>query len=358
MPTTSTSDFVDVSSDCRRSMGLTAGAIALLGFGEACLRCRRPVPLGLACRFAVFNLVPSFVWKSIDMSVIFKSAKVSLAEAVDASVLSETLRSFRYIVASSSVLYHFVHLRDSRASSEKVVRLTTSTSRLTPHSVQAHGDHFAIVEIERATPNVTQLDMQQWCLHQLDATRSDVFLVEADLSSVTCAAQATAILEKVRHVIAPFRGPRAFMRRMEAVVVLLASPSTAPEMLVDRDWDISVNSASIVSTHLLDMLEASCSRTSNPSPDDADNDAIEKPALDHPVIIHTESMDQYQALAHGLLQAQRIPLRYREGDRASTDPAAVHVIAFQKASSAVERMHVLMDLGALVPNNWTCLTTG
>ncbi|ETV75727.1 hypothetical protein, variant [Aphanomyces astaci] len=328
-----------------RSLGLTAGTIVLLGFGEACLRCRRPVPLGLACRYALFNFIPSFVWRSIDMPLICRSAKASLADTVDASVLSEALRSVRYIVASYSALYHWLKLPHQTLPSEKVLRLTTPTSRLTPYSVRTHGDHVQPVEIDVAAPDVTGLRMQQWCLHQLDATRPDVFLLEVDLSSVASSAQAASILTSARHVVEPFRGPRAFARRMEAVVVLLTSPATAPDVVAGQDWDVCINTASIVSTHVVDILDA-ISTTAAAAPHEEAHDAKSDRVHDtSPVIVHTDSMDQFQSLASGLLQANRIPLRYRDdGSTLLTDAAAaVHVLAFQKPSSAVERLHVLLD---------------
>ncbi|RHY53347.1 hypothetical protein DYB38_006144, partial [Aphanomyces astaci] len=314
-----------------RSLGLTAGTIVLLGFGEACLRCRRPVPLGLACRYALFNFIPSFVWRSIDMPLICRSAKASLADTVDASILSEALRSVRYIVASYSALYHWLKLPHQTLPSEKVLRLTTPTSRLTPYSLRTHGDHVQPIEIDVAAPDVTGLRMQQWCLHQLDATRPDVFLLEVDLSSVASSAQAASILTSARHVVEPFRGPRgtlrrstpiiiillwfvylaAFARRMEAVVVLLTSPATAPDVVAGQDWDVCINTASIVSTHVVDILDA-ISTTAAVAPHEEAHDAKSDRVHDtSPVIVHTDSMDQFQSLASGLLQANRIPLRYR-----------------------------------------------
>ncbi|RQM26361.1 hypothetical protein B5M09_008863 [Aphanomyces astaci] len=271
-----------------RSLGLTAGTIVLLGFGEACLRCRRPVPLGLACRYALFNFIPSFVWRSIDMPLICRSAKASLADTVDASVLSEALRSVRYIVASYSALYHWLKLPHQTLPSEKVLRLTTPTSRLTPYSVRTHGDHVQPVEIDVAAPDVTGLRMQQ--VHT----------------------------------------------RMEAVVVLLTSPATAPDVVAGQDWDVCINTASIVSTHVVDILDA-ISTTAAAAPHEEAHDAKSDRVHDtSPVIVHTDSMDQFQSLASGLLQANRIPLRYREVD-------ATHICIVTDAPdfSAAPGVHVL-----------------
>ncbi|KAF0686628.1 Aste57867_21575 [Aphanomyces stellatus] len=355
------SDFIDDACnrpmDDIRRVGLTTGAVLLMGFGEACLRCRRPVPLGFACRYALANLLPSMVWRSIDLPLLCKASKVPLAEIAEASVLSEVLRTSRYIVASYGVLYHVLQWHSSHdpiAAVEKVMRLTTATSTLTHVSMQAHGDHIVPIDMDAMSTDDTQLRMQQWCLRQKDASAKDIFLLEVDLSSVgTSLEQSKQAMHTVRHLVEPFRGARAITKRMEALVVVLTSPSTAANLMADCDWDICVNTASVVVSHVLDLYAAAT--TTPPSASSVDGDAADEimSVLPSPVImIHTDSDEQFQHLAQGILQDNRIPVRFREG-MSGTD--AVHVLAYKKESNAIERLHVLLDQD--VPATAICVVT-
>ncbi|KAG9403510.1 hypothetical protein AC1031_006150 [Aphanomyces cochlioides] len=327
------SDFEE-TDDRSQGVAATIGAVALLGFGEACFRCRRPVPLGLACKYALFNMLPSVVWRSIDMPLLCKAAKLPLHEALEPSIMSETLRMTRYIVASYGSLNEFLQWRQKKTPEalERVLRLTTSTSDLTPLSLQKHGSHVTPIKLDTDdTLDSTQLNMQQWCLQPHDSSRNDLFLLEVDFSSVTSAPQAKQTLRAVRQLIQPYRGSKGMTRRLEALVVVLTSPSTVEDIVAGGEWDICINTASVLSVNLEDFVSS------------ADPNA--------PVVIHTDSTELFNQVAQGLLQHNRIPVRYRES--MPTVPSAVHVIAFSKESNAIERLHVLVDQD--VPKSSICI---
>jgi hypothetical protein len=127
----------------------TLVTVAFLGFGEACVRCRKPVPLRFAWRFAFHNVLPSMVWRTLDTSLLANAAKIPVVEIreTQSSLLAEAFRVSRYILASYGVAYHLFRTCHDEEDSithkharprEKVLRLSSSASNITRFSLQKH----------------------------------------------------------------------------------------------------------------------------------------------------------------------------------------------------------------------------
>ncbi|KAJ0391645.1 hypothetical protein P43SY_000337 [Pythium insidiosum] len=181
------SDFADESSQALThrlrawlpppAVAGVGAAVFAVGFTEACLHLeQRPIPLRFALRYALYNVLPSAVWKSISAPYIADLAGVPAARLVVTSaavgattesparrrarvqrlVTLQSLRALRCVIGS----YGFVWAAwrwhcsretggDARAPRELVLRVASPTSALSAATRRRHGDHVEIVPLER-----------------------------------------------------------------------------------------------------------------------------------------------------------------------------------------------------------------
>ncbi|OQR85017.1 hypothetical protein ACHHYP_12439 [Achlya hypogyna] len=245
--------MVEVAEDVGRGCLVTLGAVAALGFGEACVRCRKPVPLRFALRFASYNVLPSLVWRSFDPHLLCEAAHLPSVSLHGPSLLAEALRAARYATASYGILHQLLQLhrpatQPAPAPTNRIVRLSPGASPLTDLALQKHSQELLLAIDWTSAPNHdVQIAMHQWCLQHASPLRDDLLLLEVDLSAdfPDQAATNTAV-HAMRSLLRPFRGEHAVARHMDALVIVLASPWAVPTVLDHDAVDIVVNTAAVV----------------------------------------------------------------------------------------------------------------
>ncbi|KDO28342.1 hypothetical protein SPRG_06581 [Saprolegnia parasitica CBS 223.65] len=247
------------AEDVGRGLVATLSAVALLGFGEACVLCKKPVPLRYALRFATHNVLHSFVWRTIESPLLCHAARLPSVALNDASLLSEGLRAARYLIASYGLVHQLLRLHTPvtpqqdaiRTPLDRVVRLSPGTSRLSGVSAQQESSSSATRVLPIAWNSMSREDVQirmhEWCLQHEAPLRDDLFLLEVDLSApFPSRAEADIAVHAMRGLVRPFRGPDALARHLDAIVVVLASPWAMPSVLDHPSCDVVVNTAAVV----------------------------------------------------------------------------------------------------------------
>ncbi|KAJ0398662.1 hypothetical protein ATCC90586_007116 [Pythium insidiosum] len=183
------SDFADESSQALThrlrawlpppAVAGVGAAVFAVGFTEACLHLeQRPIPLRFALRYALYNVLPSAVWKSISAPYIAELAGVPAARLVVTSgavaatttesparrrtrvqrlVTIQSLRSLRCVIGSYGFVWAAWRWHCSRDAGgdarspprELVLRVASPTSPLSAATRRRHGDHVEIVPLER-----------------------------------------------------------------------------------------------------------------------------------------------------------------------------------------------------------------
>lgn len=207
-----------VSSDHFLRAGWIVGGVSVLGFAEAVMLCKRPVPLRFALRYAVQNILPSMVWRTSSLDVIRSVTRVSCDKMAALSPRSqlhvESLQSLRYILATYGLISHLIssESHEDRSSSvplpteERIARLSSSESPVTATSIAKHGAaHIYPLSspLTLASFNLAQDANvhEEWNLKTKSGKR--VLLLEVDLtsSSATDAPSVLASIEALKRWI-------------------------------------------------------------------------------------------------------------------------------------------------------------
>lgn len=202
-----------------------AAATASVGFLEACLHFEhRPIPLRFAVHYALANMVPSTVWKSVSADLVAAASGVSTSALITSSPSSSSLsrsrakqlvvlkavRSVRHVLGSYALAWSLYKVYTTSGDGgddvnegaepvmfERVVRLAPEGSLLSRVSKNKHGDHVTTLPLwssggssRKPHPSTLTID---WDAHGLLAvqqpqvtgngatTSSRVKLVEVEL---------------------------------------------------------------------------------------------------------------------------------------------------------------------------------
>ncbi|DAZ93163.1 TPA: hypothetical protein N0F65_005513 [Lagenidium giganteum] len=161
------SDFDDggrqASASVAAASSLMVAGIAVTGFVEGCLHVtKRPIPLRFATQYALWNILPSAVWKSVPASHIASMCDVPLTSLVTSSTSSslsarqharrlavlKSLRTVRGVTATYGLVWLLwqtqskLDVRTSENDIERVLRVANPSSWLSRVSQARHGDHI------------------------------------------------------------------------------------------------------------------------------------------------------------------------------------------------------------------------
>lgn len=126
LSTCSSPSWYNVQHDIK-VVGKITSALLAFGFVEGCLHItKKPIPLRFACRYAVQNILPSFVWQrsSICPQMLASRLKISPENVFSASesssrrhVLLESVRILRYITATYGLVFSLFTVESKKKSS-------------------------------------------------------------------------------------------------------------------------------------------------------------------------------------------------------------------------------------------------
>ncbi|OQS02550.1 hypothetical protein THRCLA_05086 [Thraustotheca clavata] len=255
--------MMDDAISSRASAGLvTMSAVALLGFVEACVLCKKPVPVRFAFRFAMHNVFPSVVWRTFEPNLVSKAAKLSHVALNEHGILVEYLRAARYIVASYGLLHQLLMMNATpleikREPAQRVIRLSSEESNLTNYSIKTHENEKILpITWSSAPREQLQMRMNDWCLKHDSLLRNDLLIVEVDLSSI--ASNRDIVINEINTIqglLQPFRGPEAYSRHTDAIVIAVASSWSALSAL--NVADIVLNASSVLSAEVARIIRLS-----------------------------------------------------------------------------------------------------
>lgn len=211
----------DASSRAKLQVGGVLAATASVGFLEACLHFeRRPVPLRFAVRYALYNILPSAVWKSMSAELVAAASGISTSALVTNSsspsppsqprakqlLILKSVRSVRHILGSYALAWSLYKAYSASSADEpggceetepagvffeRIVRLAPLDSSLSRVSRYKHGDHVTTLPLWSAgvsrKPHPSALTID-WDAHGLALTttnstsiNSRVKMVEVEL---------------------------------------------------------------------------------------------------------------------------------------------------------------------------------
>lgn len=165
-------------SDAKLQVGGVLTATASAGFLEACLHFdRKPIPLRFAVRYALSNILPSAVWKSVSAELVAAASGVSTSALITSPSLVtsplpqsrakqllvlKSVRSVRHVLGSYALAWSLYRVYSTSTSGdgedgneqeaepvffEKVVRLAPEDSLLSRVSRNKHGEHVTTLPL-------------------------------------------------------------------------------------------------------------------------------------------------------------------------------------------------------------------
>ncbi|KAL8021730.1 hypothetical protein Plhal710r2_c009g0040411 [Plasmopara halstedii] len=246
-----------------QSIGVGSALLATLalGFTEACLKLKqRPIPLRFALRFAVANVLPSAVWKSIPAHYIAAASGLPLSALIHDTafasshtvavgkrlILIKSIQTLRLVAGSYGLAYGLWHwheaadtdndMKDSRKTRENIVRLAPATSALSKVSRRKHGDHILIVPT--GTSNSIDVNWNNIGIQVTDAGNR-MKLIEVELSDGKMAAYVKRLKTEA-------------MKEGESVCTVAVLPLGGPPMppTLVNSFDVHFNPLSAILTYI------------------------------------------------------------------------------------------------------------